>query len=120
MIIDSLVKFYEYYGDDYEIEYPTNSGNVMTIREAANCLAERLVSIFQRDEAGNIPTYFNSKKQQDDPHFKDLYLFHEYFHGDNGGGLGAAHQTGWTGLVADLIAYCAQYKLAEQEYETNE
>jgi len=115
LIIDSLVKFYEYYGDDYEIEYPTNSGNVMTIRAAANCLAERLISIFQRDEAGNIPTYCANKKQQDDPHFKGLYLFHEYFHGDNGGGLGAAHQTGWTGLVADLIEYCSKHKLIEAE-----
>ncbi|TAF79444.1 MAG: glucosidase [Runella slithyformis] len=115
LIIDSLIKFYEYYGDDYEIEYPTNSGNIMTIREAATCLAERLVNIFRRDAAGNIPTYFGTKKQQDDPHFEGLYLFHEYFHGDNGSGLGAAHQTGWTGLVADLIEYCAQNKLLEQE-----
>ena len=115
LIIDSLLKFYSYYGDDFEIEYPTNSGNVMTIREAAICLAERLISIFRRNEAGNIPNYYAHKKQQDDPHFKDLHLFYEYFHGDNGSGLGASHQTGWTGLVADLIEYWCQHKLLEVE-----
>ena len=118
LIIDSLLKFYSYYGDDFEIEYPTNSGNVMTIQEAAICLAERLISIFRRDGTGNIPNYYASKKQQDDPHFKDLHLFYEYFHGDNGSGLGASHQTGWTGLVADLIEYWCQHKLLEQEQIT--
>jgi hypothetical protein len=103
LIIDSLMKFYHYYGDDYEVEAPTNSGNIMTIREASLMLAQRLINIFRRDEKGNIPVHHDYKKFQEDPHFKDLHLFYEYFHGDNGAGLGAAHQTGWTGLVADLI-----------------
>jgi Glycosyl hydrolase family 63 C-terminal domain len=111
LIIDSLLKFYNYYGDDYEIEYPTNSGNVMTVREAAVSVAERLISIFQRDKKGNIPVYTSNKLFQDDPHFKDLYLFYEYFNGDTGDGLGAAHQTGWTGLVADLIEHTSVHKI---------
>lgn len=103
LIIDSLMKFYHYYGDDYEVEAPTNSGNIMTIKEASLLLAQRLISIFCEDAAGNIPVHNHYKKFQDDPYFKNLHLFYEYFHGDNGAGLGASHQTGWTGLVADLI-----------------
>ena len=111
LIVDSLLKFYNYYGDDYEVEYPTNSGNVMTVREAALCVAERLINIFRRDSKGNIPVFSSSKLFQDDPHFKDLYLFYEYFNGDTGDGLGAAHQTGWTGLVADLIEQTSVHKI---------
>jgi hypothetical protein len=111
LIVDSLLKFYNYYGDDYEVEYPTNSGNVMTVREAAVCVAERLINIFRRDSKGNIPVFSSSKLFQDDPHFKDLYLFYEYFNGDTGDGLGAAHQTGWTGLVADLIEQTSVHKI---------
>jgi hypothetical protein len=108
LIVDSLLKFYDYYGDDYEVEYPTNSGQVMNIRAAALQLSQRLTNIFVRDQENNLPVYNSHKKLQDDPHFKNLYLFYEYFHGDNGSGLGAAHQTGWTGLVADLIQYLNQ------------
>jgi len=110
LIVDSLLKFYNYYGDDYEIEYPTNSGNVMTVREAAMCVAERLISIFRRNSKGDIPVYTSSKLFQEDEHFKDLYLFYEYFNGDNGDGLGASHQMGWTGLVADLIELTSVHK----------
>lgn len=124
LIVDSLLKFYNYYGDDYEIEYPTNSGNVMTVREAAVCVAERLINIFRRDSKGNIPVYNSYKLLQEDPHFKDLYLFYEYFNGDTGDGLGAAHQTGWTGLVADLIEQTSVHKIKfgaiAQIAETNE
>ncbi len=94
LIIDSLLKFYNYYGDDYEIEYPTNSGNVMTVREAAVSVAERLISIFQRDKKGNIPVYTSNKLFQDDPHFKDLYLFYEYFNGDTGRWIGSSPPNG--------------------------
>jgi len=111
LIIDSLLKFYNYYGDDYEIEYPTNSGNVMTVKEAAVSLAERLISIFRRNKLGNIPVYTGNELFQQDHHFKDLYLFYEYFNGDTGAGLGAAHQTGWTGLVADLIEHTSVHKI---------
>ena len=109
-MVDSLIKFYNYYGDDYEVEYPTNSGQVMNIKQAALSVAERLVAIFQRNKEGNVPVFDSYKKMQEDPLFKDLYLFYEYFHGDSGAGLGAAHQTGWTGLVADLIEYLAKEK----------
>ncbi len=111
LLIDSLLKFYQYYGDDFEIEYPTHSGQVMSIKEAAIQVSERLINIFRRDEkTGMIPAFGNEPKFQTDPHFKDLYLFFEYFHGDVGAGLGAAHQTGWTGLVADLIEYLHIYQ----------
>ena len=107
LLIDSLLKFYEYYGDDFEIEYPTDSGNIMSIKEAALLVAERLISVFKMNE-NNRPSLNNITKFNTDPHFKDLHLFHEYFNGDTGAGMGAAHQTGWTGLVADLIGYVSE------------
>jgi hypothetical protein len=116
LLIDSLLKFYQYYGDDFEIEYPTNSGQVMSIKEAAMQVSERLINIFRRDEkTGLIPAFGNEMKFQKDPHFENLYLFFEYFHGDVGAGLGAAHQTGWTGLVADLIEYLYKYQTEKVE-----
>ena len=105
LLIDSLLKFYAYYGDDFEIEYPTNSGNIMSIKEAALMVAERLISIFQMNAENKRPNVGDFEKFDSDPNFKDLHLFYEYFNGDTGEGLGAAHQTGWTGLVADLIGY---------------
>ncbi len=112
LLVDSLLKFYQYYGDDFEIEYPTNSGQVMSIKEAAVLVAERLINIFRRDLTGQVPALGTNPKFQNDPHFKDLHQFYEYFHGDNGSGLGASHQTGWTGLVADLIEYVYQFQPA--------
>jgi hypothetical protein len=103
LLVDSLMKFSQYYGNDYEVEYPTDSGQMVSIREAALSLSERLIKLFTQDATGRRPTYENYEKQQSDPHFKDLMLFHEYFDGDTGKGLGASHQTGWTGLVAELI-----------------
>jgi hypothetical protein len=110
LIIDSLQKFYEYYGDDYEVEFPNNSGNIISIKTAAKLLSERLISIFKYDETKKQIPVFDAKypKFNDDPHFKPYYLFYEYFNGDNGAGCGAAHQTGWTGLVADLIDYTGE------------
>jgi Glycosyl hydrolase family 63 C-terminal domain len=108
LLFDSLLKFSQYYGDDYEVEYPTNSGEVASVHEVAVGIANRLISIFKRNESGNVAVYDSYKKMQDDPYFKDYYLFYEYFHGDDGSGLGAAHQTGWTGLVADLIEYISR------------
>jgi hypothetical protein len=111
LLLDSLLKFYQYYGDEFEVEYPTNSGHVMTVKEATMQVVERLINIFRRDpKTGLIPAFGQDQKQQTDPNFEGLYLFHEYFHGDNGSGLGANHQTGWTGLVADLIEYLYQFK----------
>ena len=103
LIIDSLHKYSKYYGEDYEVEYPTNSGEIVTIREAALQISQRLINIFKLGENGKKPFMGDVEKFNKDKNFKDYYHFYEYFNGDNGKGLGAAHQTGWTGLVADLI-----------------
>ncbi len=103
LIIESLQKFHHYYGDDFKIECPTGSGRFLTINEVANELSRRLTRIFLRDETGRRPVFNYHEKIQNDPHFRDYVLFHEYFHGDNGRGVGASHQTGWTGLVAKLL-----------------
>ena len=103
LLIRSLLSFYLYYGDNFKIECPTGSGNLMNLFEVAREIANRLTRIFLRDESGRRPVYGGTEKFQTDPHWKDYILFYEYFHGDNGAGLGASHQTGWTGLVAKLI-----------------
>jgi hypothetical protein len=103
LIIESLQKFHHYYGDDFKIECPTGSGHFVTINEVANELTRRLTRIFLRDENGRRPVLAYHDKLHSDPHFRDYLLFHEYFHGDTGRGLGASHQTGWTGLVAKLL-----------------
>jgi hypothetical protein len=103
LIVESLQKFHHYYGDDFKIECPTGSGNYMTILQVAEELTRRLSRIFLRDSEGRRPVYGNYEKLQSDPHFRDYVWFHEYFHGDNGRGLGASHQTGWTALVAKLL-----------------
>ncbi len=103
MIIRALMNFYLYYGDNFKIECPTGSGNMMNLFEVAKEIADRLARIFLRDESGRRPVYGGAEKFQTDPHWRDHILFYEYFHGDNGAGLGASHQTGWTGLVAKLI-----------------
>jgi hypothetical protein len=103
LIIESLQRFHHYYGDDFEIEYPTGSGASVTIEEVAEELTRRLTRIFLRDEQGRRPVFGDHPKLQSDPHFRDHVLFYEYFHGDNGRGVGAAHQTGWTGLIAKLL-----------------
>lgn len=110
LLLDSLKKYHTYYGDDYEVEYPTNSGNIGSIQEAANKIAERLVSVFQADKTGTRPAMSGHKIYDTSEHFKDYHLFYEYFHGDNGSGCGASHQTGWTGLVADLILHINEQK----------
>jgi hypothetical protein len=102
MIIESLKAFYKYYGDDFKVEYPTGSGKFFTLMDVANELSKRLIKLFT-SEGGRRPVFGDNEKMQSDPHFKDYILFYEYFHGDNGRGLGASHQTGWTGLVAELI-----------------
>ncbi|HEX7366496.1 MAG TPA: glucosidase [Pelobium sp.] len=103
LLIESIHRFHDYYGDDFKIEMPTGSGNYTTLKDAANRVSKRLVNIFLKDENGKRAVFGDNKKLQEDPHFKDYILFHEYFNGDNGKGLGASHQTGWTGLVAMLI-----------------
>jgi len=103
IIIRALLQYYLYYGDNFKIECPTGSGKLMNLFEVAKEISDRLAGIFQRDAQGRRPVYGGTAKFQEDPHWRDLILFYEYFHGDNGAGLGASHQTGWTGLVAKLI-----------------
>jgi len=103
LIIRALLNFYLYYGDNFKIECPTGSGQLMNLFEVSQEIAHRLSRIFTRDEQGRRPVYGGTEKFQSDPHWRDHLLFYEYFHGDNGAGLGASHQTGWTGLVAKTI-----------------
>jgi hypothetical protein len=103
LLIRALLSFYLYYGDNFKIECPTGSGNRMNLFEVAREIANRLTRIFLRDKSGRRPVYGGTEKFQTDPNWKDYILFYEYFHGDNGAGLGASHQTGWTGVVAKLI-----------------
>jgi hypothetical protein len=103
LLIESLQKFHHYYGDDFKIECPTGSGQFLSILEVANELTRRLTRIFLKDEHGLRPALALHPKLHGDPHFSDYVLFHEYFHGDSGRGVGAAHQTGWTGLIAKLL-----------------
>lgn len=102
LIIRSLLNFYLYYGDNFKIECPTGSGKLMNLFEVSREISDRLTRIFLRDKQGRRPVYGGTEKFQSDPHWRDNIYFFEYFHGDNGG-LGASHQTGWTGLVAKLI-----------------
>jgi hypothetical protein len=103
LIIESLQKFHHYYGDDLKAELPSRSGNLTNLNDVATEISRRLMRIFLRDEAGRRPVYGESTRFQDDPLWRDYVLFHEYFHGDTGMGLGASHQCGWTALVAKLI-----------------
>ncbi|AXY77981.1 glucosidase [Paraflavitalea soli] len=103
LLIESLRKYHFYYSDDFKIEYPTASGHYLSLKEVGTELANRLLKIFLPDEQGRRAVFGANEKMQTDPHFKDHILFHEYFHGDTGKGLGASHQTGWTGLIANLI-----------------
>ncbi|MBD2231403.1 MGH1-like glycoside hydrolase domain-containing protein [Phormidium tenue] len=103
LLIRALLQLYSYYGDDFKLEYPTGSGDEKTLFEITQCISERLVSIFTKDENGRRPVYGGAEKFQTDPHWQDLILFYEYFHGDDGSGIGASHQTGWTGCIARII-----------------
>jgi len=103
MLIRALQNYYLYYGDNFRIECPTGSGKMMNLFEVSKEIADRLSRIFLRDESGKRPVYGGTDKFQNDPEWRDYVLFYEYFHGDNGAGLGASHQTGWTGLVAKTI-----------------
>lgn len=103
LIIESLQKFHHYYGDDFLVEYPTGSGNYLNINQIANELGKRLINIFKKNKDGKRPVYGFNNKIQSDKYFNDYILFFEYFHAENGQGLGASHQTGWTGLIAKLI-----------------
>ncbi|HSE58542.1 MAG TPA: glucosidase [Nitrospiraceae bacterium] len=103
LIVRALLNFYLYYGDDFKVECPTGSGTYMNLFEVSREIANRLTAMFTRDRDGRRPVFGGTEKFQRDPHWRDHLLFYEYFHGDNGAGLGASHQTGWTGLIATLI-----------------
>jgi hypothetical protein len=103
LIIRALMHYFAYYGDNFKIECPTGSGNLMNLFGVAREIANRLTRIFLRDETGRRPVFGGAEKFQKDPYWRDHLLFYEYFHGDNGAGLGASHQTGWTGVIALLI-----------------
>jgi hypothetical protein len=116
------VNLYAFYGDGFKVECPTGSGRSMTLFEVAQEIVRRLTGTFLRDANGLRPVYGGTAKFQGDPHWRDLILFYEYFHGDNGAGLGASHQTGWTGLVApllDLFARADATTLLEAEIGSN-
>ncbi|GGF21307.1 MGH1-like glycoside hydrolase domain-containing protein [Hymenobacter cavernae] len=103
LLIESLQRFYFYYDDSFQVEYPTGSGEMYSLKEVANALSERLTRLFLRNEEGVRPAMGDNPLLQHDPHFRDYLWFHEYFHGETGYGLGAIHQTGWTGLIAKLL-----------------
>jgi len=100
VLIRALVNYYAYYGNEFTVECPTGSGRMMNLYQVAEEIARRTGSIFLRGKDGRRPVYGGTRKFQDDPHWRDLVLFYEYFHGNNGAGLGASHQTGWTGIIA--------------------
>jgi len=110
LILRGLLSMYAFYGDDFKVECPTGSGKYMTLFEVSKEISRRLSCIFARDESGKRPVYGGTRKFQDDPYWRDYILFYEYFHGDNGAGLGASHQTGWTGLIARTLDLFARLK----------
>jgi hypothetical protein len=109
LLVESLQKFHHYLGDAYQVECPLGSGTYKSLWEVALDLEDRMIRIFLKDESGNRPVFGGIEPFQQDAHWQDYVLFHEYFHGDNGAGIGASHQTGWTGLVAKLIQQYSQY-----------
>jgi hypothetical protein len=110
LLIEALQSFHFYYGDAYRIEFPSGSGKLLTLWEIATDLSQRLIGLFLPGPDGRRPFNGGVAKFSTDPHFRDLLLYYEYFHGDNGAGLGAPHQTGWTGLVAKLIQQMSEYE----------
>jgi hypothetical protein len=103
LLIESLQKFHFYLGDSYKVECPTGSGKMVNLWQVAGEISQRLAAIFLRDQDGRRPVFGGTEKFHNDPHWRDFIPFHEYFHGDNGAGIGASHQTGWTALIAKLI-----------------
>ena len=103
LVVESLERYHRFYGDDLELEYPTGSGQRLTLDLIVADLQDRLISLFTRDENGRRACFGGTEKMQTDPAWKDNLIFSEYFHGDNGAAIGAFHQTGWTGLIADVI-----------------
>jgi hypothetical protein len=109
LMIEALQKFHHFFGDEFKIECPTGSGQMKTLWEVALDLSNRLIAIFLKDSEGRRPAFGREEKFQKDPHWNNYILFHEYFHGDDGSGIGASHQTGWTGLIAKLLQQMGEY-----------
>jgi hypothetical protein len=103
LLVRGLINLYQFYGNDFKVECPTGSGKYMNLFKVAQEITRRLSSVFLRNEKGDRPVYGGTRKFQDDPYWRDYILFYEYFNGDNGAGLGASHQTGWTGAIALLM-----------------
>lgn len=120
LLIESLQRFHHYYGDDFLVEHPTGSGRKLTLQQIADDLSARLIKIFTKNEKGERPVFGNYPQLQSDPHFRDYIYFYEYFHGDTGRGVGATHQTGWTGLVAKLIQPLKTRKKRKGSEKTSE
>jgi hypothetical protein len=120
LLIESLQKFHHYLGDDFKVECPTGSGRWLNLWQVSIELSQRLTQIFLRNASGYRPVYGGSSQFQTDPHWRDFLLFYEYFHGDNGAGIGASHQTGWTGLVAKLIQQLGEYEIQKQPSQVGE
>jgi len=110
LLVESLQKFHHYHGEEFKVECPTGSGRYLTLWEVSQELSSRLNRTFLRDQQGRRPVYGDWDKFQTDPHWRDLILFFEYFHGDTGRGVGANHQTGWTGLVAKMLQQSGERK----------
>jgi hypothetical protein len=108
LLIEALERYHHFYGDTLQVECPTGSGQKMNLKRVATELATRLTRLFLPDDTGRRPCHGDDRRYADDPNWRDLILFHEYFHGDTGRGVGASHQTGWTALVADVLHGCAQ------------
>jgi hypothetical protein len=113
LIVESLQQFHHYYSDDFRIECPSHSGKMLSLDEAADELSHRMINIFLRNDKGHRPVFGGNDTFQNDPHWRDYIPFHEYFHGDNGAGIGASHQTGWTGLLAKLIQQQGEHHSSE-------
>jgi len=120
LIIRALLNLYSFYGTEFTVECPTGSGRQMNLFEVAHEIAGRLAATFLRDANGRRPVYGGTAKFQQDPHWRDLILFYEYFHGDNGAGLGASHQTGWTGTVAALLDLFGRVEAKDIELERDQ
>jgi hypothetical protein len=119
LLIEALQRFDAYLGDSFTVECPTGSGQMKTLSEVAVELAQRLSSIFLRSDDGRRPVHGDQERFQSDPHWKDLLLFYEYFHGDDGRGCGASHQTGWTALVAKLLQQAGEpFAVAESPWSS--
>jgi hypothetical protein len=108
LILRALLHLHEFYEDEFTVEHPTGSGTELNLREVAAEIGNRLTRIFLRDDEGRRPVYGGNEVFQNDPYWRDLLLFYEYFHGDDGAGLGASHQTGWTGLVAVVLYHLGE------------